>query len=151
MANWLIPLGVTVSGILAFVMPHTALAKPLSSEACVQLVNEHSTLAKSGVEQQLKGEPASAGTTLKAEQLANIDRYLFIEGQIRFRCPEIKLPGMKSPAHSKEQAAEFQKRATREAQARKAAEQKAKEKDKPAGGGIPLPDRNPKRQAKAAG
>ncbi|MDA7946639.1 MAG: hypothetical protein MPJ78_04105 [Hyphomicrobiaceae bacterium] len=129
--------------ILALTSPSPA--KPLSSDACVALVNEHASLLKAGVESHMRGDPAAAGSTLNPRQLANIDRFLFIEGQIRFRCREIKLPGLGTPKNSETQAADFQKRAKQEANARKTQAKKRK------GPAVPLPDRNPKRRSNAAG
>lgn len=150
MVNWLKLFAVTICGVMALALPQRSFAKPLSSEACVELVNEHAMLLKAGVEAYMKRDPAKASSTLRAEQLANIDRFLFIEGQIRFRCPEMELPGLDTPLHSAAQAAAFKERAEKEAEARKAAKQKAAGK-KSKGPDIPLPDRNPKRQTKAAG
>ena len=73
------------------------LAKPLQSETCVKLAGEHIELRKAGIEEAMDQDPTKAGEVLKPEQLAQIERYLFIEGQIRFRCPEIRLPGIKDP------------------------------------------------------
>jgi len=147
--NWLNLFAVTIAGAIALALSHASLAKPLSSKACVKLVNEHAQLLKTGVEQQMRKDPATAGSTLKSRQLANIDRFLFIEGQLRFRCPEVQLPGMDTPEHSEAQAAEFKKRTKKEAEARKAKNKKTVRK-KPKGPNVPLPDRNPKRQASAA-
>ncbi|MEM8744370.1 MAG: hypothetical protein AAGF14_07040 [Pseudomonadota bacterium] len=145
LVNRLIVSAAIAGALAALALPGFALAKPLSSEACVALVNEHAKLLKTGVEQQMRGDPAKAGSTLQPQQLANIDRFLFIEGQIRFRCREIKLPGLGTPKNSEAQAAQFQKRAKQEADARRANAQR----NKPKGPAVPLPDRNPKRQPSA--
>lgn len=78
-----------------------AAAKPLQSEICVKLASEHIELRKGGVEESMNHDPEKAGEILKPEELAKIERYLFIEGQIRFRCPEIRLPEIKDPDLSK--------------------------------------------------
>lgn len=120
--------------ILAVALPANAPAKPLASEACVRLVDEHAKLSKDGIEKSLAQDPAKASETIKAEQLANIERYLFIESQIHFRCPAMKLPGLKTPAPSKAQAAKM-----------------GKKKVQPRGPMIPLPKRKPALPAKRAG
>lgn len=149
LVNWYFVLTATAAVFAVFVLPGASFSKPLPSKACVALVNEHAQLLNAGVEKHMRGDPATASSTLKAEQLANIDRFLFIEGQLRFRCPEVRLPGLGVPAKSEAQAAVFQKRAKQEAAAHRASQQKNRAK-KPKGGAVPLPDRNPRRQANAA-
>ncbi len=79
-----------------------AAAKPLLSETCVKLAGEHVELRKAGIEEAMdQQDPQKAGEALKPDDLAKIERYLFIEGQIRFRCPEIKLPSIKNPKNDK--------------------------------------------------
>jgi len=112
-----------------------AAAKRLSSEACTKLAKEHTDLANGGIEQTMNGDPVKARTALKDEQLARIERFLFIEGQIRFRCPQTKLPGMGPPKPSKTQAAKLEK----------------KQPKKPKGPVVPLPNRKPKPPARDAG
>ncbi len=145
LVNLRFPLTAAIAASVMLVLPSASFSKPLTSGACVELVNEHARLLKTGVETHMKGDPAVASSTLKPEQLANIDRFLFIEGQLRFRCPEVRLPGLGVPATSEAQAAKFQKRAKQEAAAHRASQAK-----KPKGPAVPLPDRNPKRQANAA-
>jgi hypothetical protein len=88
----------TFLGLTALVLTFSpAVAKPLLSEACVELASEHTKLRKGGVEEVMDQDPQKAGETLNPEDLAKIERYLFIEGQIRFRCPKIKLPKIKDP------------------------------------------------------
>lgn len=120
--------------ILGAALPVTASAKPLPSEACVRLVDEHDKLSKNGIEKSLDQDPAKASENIKAEQLANIERFLFIESQIRFRCPAVKLPGLKISPPSKAQAAKL-----------------VKKKARSRGPMIPLPERKPAPSAKRAG
>ncbi|GBE43193.1 hypothetical protein BMS3Bbin10_01269 [bacterium BMS3Bbin10] len=110
-------------------------AKPLSSEACVKLVNEHTELAKGGIEEAMNQDPENAGAALNEEQLARIERFLFIEGQIRFRCPEVQLPGLGVPEPSKTQAAKLEKKKIK----------------KPKGPAVPMPERKPKLPSKSPG
>ena len=147
--NWHLVLTAATAAFAVFVLPGASFSKPLSSKACVALVNEHAKLLNAGVEKHMRGDPAVASSTLKPEQLASIDRFLFIEGQLRFRCPEVRLPGLGVPAKSQAQAAAFQKRAKQEAAAHRANQQKNRA-EKTKGPGVPLPDRNPRRQANAA-
>lgn len=120
--------------ILGVAFSAHASAKPLASEACVRLVDEHARLSRDGIEKSLTQDPAKASETIKAEQLANIERFLFIEGQISFRCPAMKLPGLKTPASAKAKAAKMDKKKVR-----------------PRGPMVPLPARNPAPPAKRAG
>jgi hypothetical protein len=120
--------------ILGVAFTANASAKPLASEACVRLVDEHARLSRDGIEKSLAQDPAKASETIKAEQLANIERFLFIDSQIRFRCPAMKLPRLKTPASSKAQKAKIDKK-----------------KARPRGPMVPLPDRNPAPAAKRAG
>ena len=120
--------------ILSAAIPVRGSAKPLTSEACVRLVNEHDTLSKGGVEKSLARDPASERDNIKAEQLALIERFLFIESQIRFRCPAVKLPGLKITPPSKARTAKVEKNRRR-----------------PRGPSIPLPIRKPASSAKRAG
>lgn len=107
---------------------HPAMAKPLSTEECTKLVGEHAGLVKKDVEKLMDTDPATATEKLKPEQLIDIERYLFLEGEIRFRCPEVKVAIPELP---------------------KPEPQKAKVEEPPLvdddGPGVPMPDRNPKR------
>ncbi len=87
--------------VLALPLSQQVAAKPLLSETCVKLASEHTELRKGGIEEAMNQDPQKAGEILKPDDLAKIQRYLFIEGQIRFRCPKIKLPGLKEPDSSK--------------------------------------------------
>ena len=107
-----------------------AAAKPLLSEICVKLASEHIELGKGGVEESMNHDPEKAGEILKPEELAKIERYLFIEGQIRFRCPEIRLPGIKVPDLSKTKEAGID-------------DAKPKTRKKRKGPPAPPPKRNP--------
>jgi len=120
-----------------------AATKPLSSEACVKLVNEHTELAKTGIEKVMDQGPENTGATLNKEQLARIERFLFIEGQIRFRCPEIQLPGLGVPEPSNAQAERLGKK--------KAAELEKESLKKPKGPVVPLPRRKPKPPSRSGG
>ncbi len=110
-------------------------AKPLLSETCVKLVGEHVELRKGGIEASMDHGPEKAGEIMKPEELAKIERYLFIEGQIRFRCPEIRLPGIKEPDLSKSKKSKIKKAKIKEA--------KPVAPKKPAGPPAPLPKRKP--------
>ncbi|MHA1164216.1 MAG: hypothetical protein ACTSP0_01350 [Alphaproteobacteria bacterium] len=123
-----------LSLILGVALPVNASAKPLTSEACVRLVDEHGRLSRGGIEKSLARDPASARDNIKAEQLALIERFLFIESQIRFRCPAVKLPGLEITPPSKAQTAKVEKKQSR-----------------PRGPMIPLPKRKPASPAKRAG
>lgn len=105
-----------------------AAAKNLSSEVCAKLADEHAILTKSDIEQLMNGDPATARTALEQAQLARIERFLHIEGQIRFRCPKIKLPVLQLPKPSKTQTAKLEKQQPK----------------KPKGPIVPLPRRKPK-------
>ncbi len=128
-----------------------AAAKRLSSKACVKLVSEHAELAMSGAEKAMNGDPENAGAALKKEQLARIERFLFIEGQIRFRCPEIKLPGLGAPKPSKTQAVELEKNYAAELKKKRAAKLEKKRLMKQKGLVVPLPERKPKPPSKSTG
>lgn len=104
-----------------------AAAKRLSSEVCTKFANEHAILTKNGVERLMNGDPATARTALKAEQLARIERFLHIEGQIRFRCSQIKLPRLQLPKPAKTQDVKLKKQQPK----------------KPKGPIVPLPARKP--------
>lgn len=112
-----------------------AWTKPLSSQECAILVSEHSDLTKKDLEATMEQDPAIAAPLLKPEQLAEIERYLFIEGEIRFRCPEIQLAKPKSL----------------EPEPSKTADIKKAEPEKPSGPPVPLPRRKPSPPAKRAG
>ena len=118
-----------VPGILLIGL-QSAVAKPLTTQECTRLVDEHTILAKKDVETLMDRDPSEAKDLLKPEQLADIERYLYLEGEIRFRCPEVKLAIPEQPAPEPEKAAA--KAATKETAA-------------PAGPSVPMPDRNPKR------
>jgi len=120
--------------ILSAAIPVTGSAKPLTSEACVRLVNEHGKLSRGGVEKSLARDPAGERDSIKAEQLALIERFLFIESQIRFRCPTVKLPGLEITPPSKARTAKVEKN-----------------RSQPRGPSIPLPKRKPASSAKRAG
>ena len=119
--------------ILYAALSANALAKPLTSEACVALVDEHNRLSKDGIEKSLAQDPVNASTNIKAEKLASIERFLFIESQIRFRCPAVKLPGLEIKAPAKTKAAKVEKKKIRSR-----------------GPKIPLPKRKPAPPAKRA-
>lgn len=119
---------VYVALILGLAIHTNASAKPLTSKACVRLVDEHDKLSRGGIEKSLARNPASAHETLKAEQLALVERFLFIESQIRFRCPASKLPGLEITPPSKAQTAKAEKKRSR-----------------PRGPSLPLPKRKPAR------
>jgi hypothetical protein len=131
--------GIAFVGLMSLAaLLYPASAKPLLSEACIKLVGEHKELRLGGIEKAMDHDPAKAGEILKPEELAQIERYLFIEGQIRFRCPEIRLPGSKKPALSKSKKAKI-----------KGA--KPKPPKKPKGPPAPLPKRKPAPPKKKAG
>lgn len=132
-------LGLTV--LATQLMP--VLAKPLLSETCVKLVGEHVELRKGGIEASMDHGPEKAGETMKPEELAKIERYLFIEGQIRFRCPEIKLPGLKEPNLLKSKNSKIKEAKIKEA--------KPVAPKKPADPPAPLPKRKPAPPKKKAG
>jgi hypothetical protein len=117
-----------LSLILAMALPVNAWAKPLSSEACVKLTDEHNKLSKGGIEKSLAQDPAITSKKIKAEQLASIKRFLFIESQIRFRCPSVVLPGLEIRAPSKVKVIKVEKKQSRRRGPR-----------------IPLPERKPAR------
>ena len=123
-------------------------AKPLLSETCVKLVGEHVKLRKGGIEASMDHGPEKAGETMKPEELAKIERYLFIEGQIRFRCREIKLPGIKEPDLSKSKNSKIKKAKIKEAKIKEA---KPVAPKKPADPPAPLPKRKPAPPKKKAG
>lgn len=127
-----------IAGMLIIPTQH-GMAKPLSSEDCAKLVSEHSDLAKKDIEAMMDQDPAIASTSMSPEQLAEIERFLFIEGEIRFRCPEIKLAVPKPPAPepTPEEA--------------KTASEKTQQPEQPAGPPVPLPQRKPKPSSKRAG
>ena len=136
MTNGFTIVGTALLGLSILALAHgDAAAKRLPGEACTKLAGEHTELVKSGIEQAMNGDPVKASTALKQEQLARIERFLFIEGQIRFRCPQIKLPGMETPKPSKTQAAKLEK----------------KQPKKPKGPLVPLPMRKPKPPPPSAG
>lgn len=121
-------------GVLLPLIWQPALAKPLSSEDCAKLVGEHAELSGRGIEKAMDREPANADQQMKPEEFADIERYLFIEGQIRFRCPGVRLAIPEPAEPPQEQAAKGEKR-----------EPKA-----PAGPPVPLPRRKPSPVAEKA-
>lgn len=121
---------------LLFVTAQHAAAKPLSSEECTKLVAEHAELAKKDIESLMDQDPVMAAKQMKPEQLSEIERFLYIEGEIRFRCPAVKLAVPVPPAFEPPEEQE------------KTAESEAKQ---PSGPTVPLPDRKPARSAKRAG
>lgn len=130
-------------GGLMWLHVQPAAAKPLSSEECARLVEEHAELAKKGIEKRMDQDAAEASKTLKPDQLQEIERFLFVEGEIRFRCPEIKLaiPEPSKPAPAEKTAEEKSPK-----------EKKAEEKvEKPAGPPMALPNRKPAQPKKRAG
>jgi hypothetical protein len=128
--------GTALLGLSIVTLAHgDAAAKRLSSIVCTQLANEHAKLTKSGIERLMNGDPATARTSLKEEQLARIERFLHIEGQIYFRCPQIKLPLLRPPEPAKTQAAKLEK----------------KQPKKPQGPAMPLPLRKPNPPSRGAG
>lgn len=138
MTSGLTRIGTVFLGLTALAAPLSpAAGKPLLSKTCVKLVGEHTELAKGGVEESMNHDPEKAGEILKPEELTNIERYLFIEGQIRFRCPEMRLPGIKDPDLSKSKEAKIK-------------EAKPKPPKKPKGPPAPVPTRKPARQQKKA-
>lgn len=78
-------------GVLMCLWGYAVSAKPLSSEECAKLVAEHAELAKRGIEKRMDMDPVTAGESLTKDELNEIERFLFVEGQIRFRCPEVQL------------------------------------------------------------
>ena len=129
MTNGSTVIGTALLGLSIVTLAHgDAAAKRLSGEACAKLADEHAKLAKSGIELLMNGDPATARTALKQAQLSRIERFLHIEGQIRFRCPQIELPRLAPPKPSKTQAARLEK----------------KQPKKPRGPAVPLPQRKPK-------
>lgn len=121
---------------LLLITTQQARAKPLSSEECTKLVAEHAELSKKDVESLMDQDPVIAAKQMKPEQLSDIERFLFIEGQIRFRCPAVKLAVPDPPAFDPPEDQS------------KTAESEDKQ---PAGPTVPLPERKPARSAKRAG
>lgn len=80
-------------------------AKPLDNESCTKIVDEFDSLRKSGVEKAMDSDPAKAKENMSPQMMVNIERYLFLEGQLRFRCPHIKLslPGEQRSAETDEE------------------------------------------------
>lgn len=78
-------------GVLMCLWGLPAAAKPLSGEECSKLVSEHAELARKGIEERMDVDPTTAGEQLSKDELNEIERFLFVEGQIRFRCPEVQL------------------------------------------------------------
>lgn len=120
---------------LLLIAPQATSAKPLSSEECAKFAAEHAKLAKKGLEKAMDQDPDKAKAQLEPQQIADIERFLFVEGEIRFRCPEIKLAIPDPPEPVKDKAAEKEK----------------KKAEKPSGPQVPLPQRKPKRPTRRAG
>ena len=115
-----------LSLILGVALHVNASAKPLSSEECVRLVDEHAKLTRNGIEKSLAQAPPVISETSKTEQLASIERFLFLESQIKFRCPDVILPGEEEAVATKTPAVTLKKIQTR-----------------PRGPKVPLPERKP--------
>lgn len=115
-----------VPGVLLIGL-HAAIAKPLTTQECTRLVEEHAILVNKDIETLMERDPKEAKDLFKPEQLADIERYLYLEGEIRFRCPEVKLAIPELPAPEPKKAAAKKKAPV------------------PAGPSAPMPARNPKR------
>lgn len=101
-----------------------ASAKPLSSEECEELISEWKGLVS--VENMVRQDPqAAVKAGLNAQKLERIKRYLFVEEQLRFRCPGVKLPDVPMP-------------------------QDANASETPSGPTVPLPLRKPAAPRKGA-
>lgn len=130
---------ITFLGLMSLAaLINPASAKPLLSDSCVELLGEHEKLRKGGVESYMDHDPAKANELFKPADLVNIERYLFIEGQIRFRCPEIRLPGIDNPDLSKSKEVRNNVK-------------NPKPPKKQAGPPVPLPRRKPAPPKKKAG
>lgn len=118
----------------------TAQAKPLTTQECTSLVEEHAKLSSKNIEKLMDQDPIEASEKLNPNELAEIERFLFVEGQIRFRCPAVKL---KVPPPPELEVRE----ATNQADAKKKGTSAIAESE-PVNKGprVPFPDRNPKRR-----
>jgi hypothetical protein len=67
-----------------------AWAAPLDEAACTQLKEEHAQLAKGGTKADLDKGPAWAKANLTPERLKEVERYIAVEEQLLFRCPQPK-------------------------------------------------------------
>jgi len=127
---------------------HHAWAKPLSSEECAKLVSEHADLEKKNIETRMDQDPAIAVPLLKPDQLAEIERFLHIEGEIRFRCPEIKLAVPAPPMMESDSEAPITTSDKKQGAVNLNGVQDVRE---PKGPPVPLPRRKPSPPAKRAG
>lgn len=73
----------TVAGVV--------LAEPLPKEDCDRLLAEQSELTTSGVRDHLARGPAWGKANLSPPELKKVERFIFIEEQLSFRCGFAKL------------------------------------------------------------
>jgi hypothetical protein len=67
-------------------------AAPLDEQACAQLKDEQAQLVKAGTKADLDRGADWAKTNLPPDRLRQIERYITVEEQILFRCPQPKPP-----------------------------------------------------------
>lgn len=125
-------IGVALAVPFVLVAWHSAEGKSLSKEACAKLVEEHGGLLKGGIVLAMNKDPEKAREELQPEKLANIERFLFIDGQIRFRCPNVRLPAIKAPELSEPRKAKVEE-----------GDKKPEQVKKPDGPPAPPPKRKP--------
>lgn len=67
-------------------------AAPLDEQTCAQLKDEQAQLVKAGTKADLDRGADWAKTNLTPDRLRQIERYITVEEQILFRCPQPKPP-----------------------------------------------------------
>src|SRR5258706_6219887 len=68
----------------------TAVATPLDEETCTRLKGEQAQLAKDGAEASMERGPVWAKANLAPDKLKEVERYIELQEQILFRCPQPK-------------------------------------------------------------
>lgn len=77
-----------------WLLPGTAVARPLSKQDCKELSRERADLAKSGIEKAIVKGPGWTNSNMPAGTLEQVRHYLSVEEKLRFRCKGIKLPDL---------------------------------------------------------
>lgn len=79
-------------------------AAPLDEQTCAQLKDEQAQLVKAGTKADLDRGAEWARTNLTTDRLRLVERYITVEEQILFRCPQPKPPRQSASEGSTEKA-----------------------------------------------
>jgi hypothetical protein len=97
-------------------------AAPLDEQACAQLKDEQAQLVKAGTKADLDRGAEWARTNLTTDRLRLIERYITVEEQILFRCPQPKPPRQTASEGSTEKTGRPKHKGSTETQAAEAAD-----------------------------